>query len=142
MTSNATRTTSNSSEDAMSNIQLANPAGRNDANLIGWRVMVSVDNAPILLGFIGLLFGVDNGRGTDLWRSLWRVVVFAHAFFEAFNALGNVAHHVGKTALAEQEQNQNADNQPMPDTKTAHFKLLPGFAPKIATVVAQLSYPI
>jgi hypothetical protein len=54
----------------MSNIQLANPAGRNDAKLIGWRVMVSVDTAPRLLGFIGLLFGVDNGRGADLWRSL------------------------------------------------------------------------
>jgi hypothetical protein len=54
----------------MSNIQLANPAGGHDTTPKERRHVITIVTAPRLLGFIGLLFGVDNGRGADLWRSL------------------------------------------------------------------------
>jgi hypothetical protein len=96
-----------------------------------------------LLSFIRLLFGIDNGiASANLWRRLVRIIVVAHAFFEAFDTLGNVAHHVGKTTLTEQKQHQNAYNQPMPDAKSTHFKLLSGRTPAVAADAAVHSYTI
>jgi hypothetical protein len=71
-----------------------------------------------------LLFRLKGGRrgGFDARRGLC-VVIFGHAFFEALNALGDIAHHVGKPPLAEQQQDEDADDQPMPDAETTHKNL-------------------
>src|SRR3546814_14537105 len=34
-----------------------------------------------------------------------------------------VAHHVGKPALAEQQQDDDAENEPVPDAQTTHLKI-------------------
>src|SRR3546814_15385649 len=52
-----------------------------------------------------------------------RRFVLDHAFLEALDALGHVAHHVGKPALAEQQQDDDAENEPVPDAQTTHLKI-------------------
>src|SRR3546814_13533788 len=42
-------------------------------------------------------------------------------FRSAFDALGDIPHHVGEAALAEQQQDDDADDEPMPEAKTTHF---------------------
>src|SRR3546814_4415352 len=44
-------------------------------------------------------------------------------FFEALYTLGDVAHHVRKAAFAEQQQDQNPDDQPVPDAQTTHLNI-------------------
>src|SRR3546814_10749209 len=46
-------------------------------------------------------------------RLLRLLLVFSHALLEAFDALGDIAHHVGKPALAEQQHHDDANYQPM-----------------------------
>src|SRR3546814_3915693 len=58
-----------------------------------------------------------------LRRGGGRSVILRHALFEAFDALGDIAHHVGKAALAEQQQDQNPDDQPVPDAQTTHLNI-------------------
>src|SRR3990167_3779882 len=60
-----------------------------------------------------------------------RAVVFRHALLEAFDTLGDIAHHVRKTALAEQEQDENPDHEPVPDAEATHlkFSLRPSSSP-------------
>src|SRR3546814_12843942 len=52
-----------------------------------------------------------------------RNVIFRHALFEALYTLGDVAHHVRKAAFAEQQQDQNPDDQPVPDAQTTHLNI-------------------
>jgi hypothetical protein len=42
-----------------------------------------------------------------------RLVVFGHALLEAFDALGEIAHHVRNLAAAEQQQRDDNNDQPM-----------------------------
>src|SRR3546814_14399016 len=49
-----------------------------------------------------------------------RRIVFRHALLEALDALGDVAHHIGKAPLAEQQQDDHAENEPAPDAQTTH----------------------
>src|SRR3546814_18047344 len=58
-----------------------------------------------------------------LRRGGGRSVILRHALFEAFDALGDIAHHVGKAALAEQQQDQNPDDQPVPAAQTTHLNI-------------------
>src|SRR3546814_12285597 len=51
-----------------------------------------------------------------------RRIVFRHALLEALDALGDVAHHIGKAPLAEQQQDDHAENEPVPDAQTTHRK--------------------
>src|SRR5204862_5814279 len=49
----------------------------------------------------------------------WLVLV-GEPLLEAFQALGDVAHHRRKTITAEQQQDENRQNQDMPNAETAH----------------------
>src|SRR5262245_48253807 len=50
-----------------------------------------------------------------------RLVVFGHALFEAFDALGNIAHDRGYfTAAPEHQQGHRQKQQPMPNTQATH----------------------
>src|SRR3546814_4057480 len=51
-----------------------------------------------------------------------RLIVFRHALLEALDARGDVAHHIGKAPLAEQQQDDHAENEPVPDAQTTHRK--------------------
>src|SRR3546814_14463103 len=70
-------------------------------------------------------------------RLLRLLLVFSHALLEAFDALGDIAHHVGKPALAEQQHHDDANYQPMPDAERTHGNSpIPQGSPPIAAAVA------
>ena len=74
---------------------------------------------------VALLLSInDAGRRLDLRRRLRSLVLVTHSFFEAFDALGNVTHHVGKAAFTEKQKHQYPDNQPMPDAQSTPLILL------------------
>ena len=52
------------------------------------------------------------------------VVLVGHALLEAFQALGDVAHHRREAVPAEQQQEDDREDQDMPNAETAHQKLL------------------
>src|SRR6185437_1689426 len=51
------------------------------------------------------------------------IVIFGHPFLEAFQALRDVAHHVRKAPLAEQQDDDDRQDQQMPDAERAHFEI-------------------
>ena len=54
------------------------------------------------------------------------LILVGHALLEAFQPLGDVAHHVGKAIAAEQQQHDHRENQDMPEAETAHV-ITPGY---------------
>src|SRR5205085_7234678 len=48
------------------------------------------------------------------------VILVGHAFLEALHPLGDVLHHVRKAVAPEQEQEKQAENDPVNEAKTAH----------------------
>jgi hypothetical protein len=59
------------------------------------------------------------------FRSLGGVVV-GHALLEGFNATRDIAHHVGNLiAASKHQQDDGADDQPVPDAQGTHEILRP-----------------
>src|SRR6478672_1233939 len=52
------------------------------------------------------------------------ILIVGHALLEAFEALGDVAHHRREPVAAEQQQQDDREDQDMPNAETAHEKLL------------------
>src|SRR3546814_9796600 len=96
MTTRATTTTSNNSVGATSNIQLAFPQeeGSELVVLVGRRRHRRDVRGPLAFDML------RRGGG--------RSVILRHALFEAFDALGDIAHHVGKAALARKSTRLNS----------------------------------
>src|SRR3546814_16716057 len=64
---------------------------------------------------------IDRATALDAPRFRRLLLVLGHPLLEAFDALGDIPHHVGEAALAEQQQDDDADDEPMPEAKTTHF---------------------
>src|SRR3954468_14779599 len=47
-------------------------------------------------------------------------ILVAHALLEGFDALGDIAHHLGDLAAPEQEHDDRADDDPVPDACATH----------------------
>src|SRR5690606_16896985 len=93
MTTKATTTTSSNSVGATSNIYKQSGRRWNSA-VFGFR------GRSRRRGQIG------RALAFDLFRRGRRRFVLGHALLEAFDALGDIAHHVRKAALAEQQQDE------------------------------------
>src|SRR3546814_4057670 len=108
MTIIATIAVSRSSLEPMSNIRRYDPeSGREDCS-------------TVLLLFSGLLHRpFRNILGWDAIYRLgcWNILIIRNAFLEAFQALCDITHHIGKASFPEQQHYYNTDHQPVPDAK-------------------------
>ncbi len=76
--------------------------------------------APLLLAGLGGVGLMIDCLGIDRRRIGLGGLVLAHALLEALQPLGDIAHHVGEAPLAEQQQDDEPDDQPMPNAETTH----------------------
>src|SRR3546814_4111337 len=104
MTIIATIAVSRSSLEPMSNIRRYDPeSGREDCS-------------TVLLLFSGLLHRpFRNILGWDAIYRLgcWNILIIRNAFLEAFQALCDITHHIGKASFPEQQHYYNTDHQPV-----------------------------
>src|SRR2546421_547999 len=78
--------------------------------------------AILFLGLHALAFG-GNGLGR---RGLIVLILFLQTLLEGFETLTKIAHHARYlTAAAEEQQDNGADDDPMPDTEGTHGSMTP-----------------
>src|SRR4029079_829728 len=56
-----------------------------------------------------------------LKAALLFLILVGHPLLEAFEAVGDVAHHRGKAFAAEHQQQDDRDDENVPDAETAHW---------------------
>src|SRR3546814_16936483 len=68
------------------------------------------------------------GRDAIYRLGCWNILIIRNAFLEAFQALCDITHHIGKASFPEQQHYYNTDHQPVPDAKATPFN-----SPRVGT---------
>src|SRR5208282_2408123 len=139
ITISATTPMSRNSVQEMSNMEILGPAKPADPRQVLGGLPAGPQGRLGHLAFgLGASFDVTGLQMIDrlhrrigLRRFGGPFIGIRHALPEGFDALGDVAHHVRNlAAAAEHQQQDTADDQPMPDTKGTHETLRAQLRPR------------